>query len=251
MIILGAEPFFLQGGSHGILLIHGFTGNPAEMLLLGKYLHSKNFTVLGVRLAGHATSERDLIRTTKEDWLNSVLDGFSILNNCCDKISVVGVSMGGLLALNLSAMRKINKLVTMAAPIFIDESRGLEMLPPREESRDKFVKRPPRELKNVPPAVNRVYRHMPLISVHELMDLIEETKKNLPKVEAPTLIMHGKGDHTAKPSSAEYIFQNIKSAQKEIKWIENMGHLLPLKDGRELVFENTSNFLQGSEEAIN
>ena len=32
MIINGGEPFFMKGGPHGILLIHGFTGVPAEML---------------------------------------------------------------------------------------------------------------------------------------------------------------------------------------------------------------------------
>ena len=37
MIIHGGESFFMQGGSHGVLLIHGFTGVPGEMLLLAKH----------------------------------------------------------------------------------------------------------------------------------------------------------------------------------------------------------------------
>ena len=243
MIISGAESFFLKGNSHGVLLIHGFTGNPAEMLLLGQHLHSKNFTVLGIRLAGHGTSEDDLIRMTREDWINSALDGFSILNGCCDKISVIGASMGGLIALNLSILRKLNQLVTLAAPIFIDESLRLELLPSREKSYGQYVKQPPRELKDVPPAVNRVYRLMPLISVHELIDLITNTKKILSKVTVPTLILHGKEDHTAKVESANYIYENIASSQKQIRLIDNMGHLLPLREGREKVFELAADFL--------
>ena len=38
MILRGGEPFLLPGGDHGVLLVHGFTGAQAEMLLLGQYL---------------------------------------------------------------------------------------------------------------------------------------------------------------------------------------------------------------------
>ncbi|MBR1730150.1 MAG: alpha/beta fold hydrolase [Selenomonadaceae bacterium] len=246
MIIHGAESFFLPGDkSHGVLLIHGFTGNPAEMLLLGKYLQSKNFSVLGVRLAGHGTNERDLIRTTKDDWLNSVVDGFSILKGCCDKVSIVGHSMGAILTLNVAEnIDEIFKLVTLSAPIFIDESLGLSELPTREKSIGRFARKFRRKLKNVPIAVNKTYRSMPLISIHELIDLIDETKKNLSTITAPILILHGKEDHTAKVESAKFIFDNVSSSIKDMKLIDGAGHLLPLIDGREKVFEMTADFLK-------
>lgn len=245
MIISGAEPFFMQGGKHGVLLIHGFTGNPAELLLLGKYLHSKNFTVLGVRLAGHGTNEQDLSRMTKEDWLNSVLDSYYVLRGCCDKISVVGHSMGGLLSLRLATINSIqlNRLVTLSAPIFINKELGLRLLPPREETINKYVRKRPRNLKNVPPAANRTYRLMPLISIHELVDLIDESKQVLKKVKIPLLILHGKEDHTANVESAKFIYENVSSAQKQIELINDIGHLLPLREGRENIFKSVSRFL--------
>ena len=246
MIIPGAETFFLQGGSHGVLLIHGFTGSPAELLLLGQYLKARNFTVLGIRLAGHGTNEEDLSRMSKEDWIDSAIDGYSILKGCCDKISIVGHSMGAILALKLSLMKNLNvfRVVTLAAPIYIDDSLGLKFLPTREESKNQCVRKRPRRLKNVPSAVNNTYRFMPLISVHELLDLIENVKQNLSNVRVPILILHGKKDHTADISSSEYIFKNVGSEHKEIKLIDNMGHLLPLKEGRDLIFELTANFLE-------
>ena len=246
MIIPGAESFFLQGGRHGVLLIHGFTGNPAELLLLGKYLQSQDFTVLGVRLAGHGTNEKDLAHMTKEDWIDSAFDGYSILSGCCDKISVIGHSMGALLSLKLASMANVNidSLVTMAAPIFIDESLNLDMSPPREECVGRFSRKVRRNLKNVPPAVNRTYRFMPLISIHELKDLIEVTKNLIPSIKSPILIIHGKEDRTAKLESAKYIYDRILSEQKQIKFIDNIGHLLPLREGREKVFELTAEFLK-------
>ena len=246
MIISGAESFLLPGGNNGVLLIHGFTGNPAEMLLIGQYLNSKNFTVHAVRLAGHGTNEKDLSRMKKDDWINSVIDGYSILNGCCDKIFVVGHSMGGLLALNLAAIPsiKITKIVTLAAPIFIDESRNLQFLPPRENSINKYVRKAKRHLINIPAAANLTYRLMPLISIHELIDLIENTKKNLKNIRAPIMILQGVDDHTSKLESAEYIFKNVSSDSKELKFIEGAGHLLPLIEPYRMeVFNLTANFL--------
>jgi len=246
MIIKGAESFFLPGGSHGVLLIHGFTGNPAELLLLGKYLQSKNFTVLCMRLAGHGTSEADLIRTTRDDWFNSVLDGFSILSGCCSKISIIGHSMGGILALKAALLlnEKIFRLITLAAPIFINEELGLKFLPEREKCFDLSVHKARRKLKNIPAAANRVYRKMPFISIHELVDLIEDVKANLSKIDRPILIIHGREDKTANFGSANYIYENIKSPNKTVMLIEHAGHLLPLVDERESVFEMASDFLQ-------
>ena len=48
----GNEEFFFQGGKQGVVLVHGYTGAPGEMRLLGEYLHQQGLTVLGVRLAG-------------------------------------------------------------------------------------------------------------------------------------------------------------------------------------------------------
>jgi carboxylesterase len=76
MIIPTAEPFFFQGNKIGCLLIHGFTGAPKEMRWLGEYLANQGYTVLGVRLAGHATRPEDMRRMNWEDWAVSVEDGY-------------------------------------------------------------------------------------------------------------------------------------------------------------------------------
>lgn len=244
-MIDGGQPFFLKnGGSSGVLLIHGFTGLPAGMFLLGQFLNNAGFNVLCPRLAGHGTSERDLMRTNKDDWYNSVLDGFYILQGICDNIFVIGHSMGGLLTLKLSLEHQLTKIITLAAPIFIDEGLGLKNLPPREFCSDACVYTERKKLDDVPPAVNNVYEKTPLISVHELVDLINDVKKLLPNVKTPILIMHGEEDNTAQPRSARFIMDNVSSAEKKIITVPNAGHLLPFAENREFVFEQTLNFLR-------
>ncbi|MBR3499026.1 MAG: alpha/beta fold hydrolase [Selenomonadaceae bacterium] len=244
MLIEGGNPFFMGGGSSGVLLVHGFTGLPAELFLLGEFLNRQNFTVLCPRLAGHGTDENDLMRTTKDDWFNSVLDGFHILRGVCEKIFVVGHSMGGLLTLKLAAEKNLSKIVTLAAPIFIDDGLGLKNLPPKEFCGNACIIQPRRKLNDVPQAANEVYKKTPLISVHELVGLIDDAKNFLPKVTAPILIMHGEDDHTAQPRSARFIMDNVGSPDKKIITVPNSGHLLPLDENRDFVFESLLNFLR-------
>ncbi len=243
-MINGGESFFMKGGSSGVLLIHGFTGLPVELFLLGEFLNRKGFTVLCMRLAGHGTDENDLMRTTKDDWFNSVLDGLAILRGACEKIFVVGHSMGGLLTLKLSSERDVSKIVTLAAPIFIDDGLGLRNLPPREFCGNACIVQPRKKLNDVPQAANEVYKKTPLVSVHELLDLIADVKKLLPKVIAPILIMHGEDDHTAQPRSARFIMDNVGSTVKKIITVPNGGHLLPLDENREFVFEEVLDFIR-------
>ena len=243
MICSGAEPFFLPGGPQGVLLVHGFTGSPADLLLLGRFLQARGCTVLGVRLAGHATSEEDLSRQTAEDWLDSVRDGAALLRGCTRTLSVVGHSLGGVLAFLLAMEQPLRRIVSLATPVDIAPERGADQLPPRSLCAGRYAPKRRRRMRDVPPAVNESYARMPLVSVHELFDVIARMKEHLGEVAQPTLIMHSKCDHTAAPESARYLYEHIASREKELVWLERSGHLLPLDVERQTVFEKTADFL--------
>jgi monoglyceride lipase len=244
MLLHGAEPFLLPGGQHGVLLIHGFTGLPAELRLLGEYLNARGFTVLAIRLAGHGTTVEDLSRMGHEDWMDSVRDGYAILSGICERVSIVGHSMGAVFAMLLSIEVEAAHVVSICAPIMIAPEQGIEHLPTREACIDRYVPKARRKLENVPQGANNTYRRMPLVSIHEVMDVIDILCKEIERVSAPILIMHGARDHTADPKSADYLYENIRSARCEKFILSEAGHLLPLDIGiRERVFERTAAFL--------
>ena len=245
MIQKGAEPFFFPGGPHGVLLLHGFTGSPADLLLLGRALARQGFTVLAPRLAGHGTTEEDLSRQTAEDWLDSARDGYALLAGCCKKISIVGHSMGGVLALLLAAECDVHRIVSLATPVFIAPERGADRLPPLKFCRGRFVPKHRRPMKKVPDAVNETYLTMPLVSVHELFSLIQQMTQALAAVRRPTLILHSAQDHTADPRSAAYLAEHIASAKTPVVYLKRSGHLLPLDSERDKVFAMTAKFLSG------
>ncbi len=117
-IIPTAEPFFLPGdpSKPACLLIHGFTGTPKEMRWMGDYLNGQGYTCLGIRLSGHATRPKDMVRSRWTDWTASVEDGYNLLRGVTDRVFLVGLSMGGVLSLLMSTRLDVCGVVAMSTP---------------------------------------------------------------------------------------------------------------------------------------
>ncbi len=115
-IVPGSESFYLAGGSTGCLLLHGFSATPEEMRPLGDFLASKGYSVIGVRLAGHATHPRDLKRTRWTDWLDDVENSLALLSKICSHRVLIGQSMGGMIALTAAAQFEVSAVVALSTP---------------------------------------------------------------------------------------------------------------------------------------
>ncbi len=100
---LDPNSFLLEGGPIGVLLIHGFTGAPTEMRLLGEYLNRNGLTVSAPLLPGHGTTVEEMNRCKWTDWTAAVARALAELQDRCDTVFVGGLSMGSLLTLYLAA----------------------------------------------------------------------------------------------------------------------------------------------------
>lgn len=240
-ILPGAEPFFFRGGERGVLLVHGFTGSPSEMRLLGEYLHRQGYTVLGPRLCGHGTSPAEMAATSWPLWYGAVEDGYHMLKDICQEVAVVGLSMGALLALKLAAEQPVTAAVSLCAPIFLAEKR-LRWLPLYRLLR-RFHPKKRRTLANVDPSYSICYELTPLASLQQLLQLIEQVKRLLPNLTVPLLIMQSRHDHTVQPRSADYIYETAAAAARELIWLKNSGHIITLDVEHELVFAQIERFL--------
>ena len=239
-LMRGAEPFLLPGGDHGVLLVHGFTGAPGEVKLLGEHLQDKGYTVLGPRLCGHGARVEEMSKVSHKEWYGSVEDGYYLLSGLCKSVSVVGLSMGGLLSLKLSAEYPVSKVVSLSTPIFIADRR-LPYLPYYRMIRSYSPKKKRRY--KVAPEYLASYDKTPLKSVSEILVLIKEVKNDLAKISVPLLIIQAKNEHTVRPESARYIYGHVGSEDKEIVWLERSGHMVTLDIEKEFVFDTVANFL--------
>lgn len=235
----GAESFLLKGGQHCVLLIHGFSGSVSEMRWLADFLHQLGYSVFAVRLPGHGTTVEDLSRTTMYDWVEAVESTFLKLKDDYPLISVVGMSMGGLLALNLATNYQFHRLIVLAAPIYIKDWR-LNFL----NIFRLFIKSIPKKLHNYGLENHIRYDQMPIKAIVELKKLITKTKPILPLITVPTLVMQSKVEHTLKPKSANYIYNYLGSTKKKLVWLNHSGHMLVLGAEKNLVFSHINEFLE-------
>ena len=104
-VMPGAEPFFHAGGSTGVLLCHGFTSTPQSMRPWADYLVNAGLTVSLPRLPGHGTTWQELGRTRWEDWYGEVDRAYEELRGQASEVFVMGLSIGGCLALRLAELR--------------------------------------------------------------------------------------------------------------------------------------------------
>lgn len=240
-ILKGAEPFFFPGGDHGVLLSHGFTGSPSEMRLLGEYLSKLGYSVYGPRLPGHGTHYQDMEKTNWRQWYGAVEDGFHILQGICQEVSVVGLSMGGILSLLLASEYPVKRVASLSAPIYIADQRIKWLNWYR-----LFYRYAPKGKRKMPVSPEHYvgYNRTPLRSLDSLLELIQHVKSRLPMIRTPLLIAQSKAEHTVRPESADYIFRHVGSVDKELFWLEQSGHIVTLDTEKELVFKKVAEFLE-------
>ena len=253
MLIPTAEPFFFPGGATGCLLVHGFTGTPKEMRWLGEYLAERGHSVLGVRLAGHATRIEDLQRTHWEDWLASVEDGYRYLSGVAGQIYVIGLSLGGVLSLTFAAGGltpgcPVAGVVAMATPARLPVAHHVA---PALGVIGRIKKTHPKLPSDwVDTEAEKLHACYPVDSVkggHELSLVLYEMVTSLPQVTVPALLVYSRDDHVVRPKDghADLIYARLGSPRKQLAWIENSGHVLTRDAQRQAVFRLVGEFVEG------
>jgi len=242
-IIQGAEPFLLPGGKTGCVLVHGFTGTPKEMRLMGDFLAQNRITSLGIRLAGHATQESDMRRTRWEDWLASVDDGFNILRKSCDRIFLAGLSMGAALSLTASTYLKTNGVIAISAPFEIKKDWRIGIAKPLSIIYPK-VKKDRSDTEDQEKAREHIdYPSYPTRSIAELNELLTFMRSQLQNISVPVLMINSKKDQSVPFSHQEQIIFGLGSSQIESLMLEESGHVITEDVERKIVFDKALNFI--------
>jgi carboxylesterase len=250
-----AAPFFEKHGPVGVLMIHGYSGSPAELRPMGIALARAGYSVHGPLLAGHGERPDALHGIVWQAWATSAEAGLRRLQARCATVFVCGFSMGALLALRIAARQEVAGVIALAPalrfygglqmrltgivkhvmPWFYPLEKAdfanpmvragvLERMPDADLDDQDFVARLRREVR------------IPLSSIHELVQLRDAVERDLSRVTAPVLLMQGRNDTTVEPRSVDEVAQRICSRDQRTIWFEHSGHMLPNDVEREAVW---------------
>jgi carboxylesterase len=258
-IMAGAKPFFYPGNDTGCLVVHGLTGTPSEVRWLGQHLHAQGYTVHGPRLAGHATTFDDLSRVTWREWYFSALSGYELLRAQCQRVFVLGLSMGGVLSLTLAAREPVAGLVAMSTPNRLDDwrvrllmpllSRVISALPkagdPLPIEEDPFQQEVIAEQRRrgEDPIGHPSYHDWSVCGLVELNRLLAVMRAGLPNVTAPALLIHARNDNVVPFDNLQLNFDALGSAYKQCLIIDESDHVLTEDEERDRVFQAAADFI--------
>jgi carboxylesterase len=247
-IIPTAEPFFFPGNKIGCLLIHGFTGAPKEMRWMGEYLAKRGFSALGLRLTGHATRPKDMLRSRYTDWMASVEDGYHLLRGATEQVFLIGLSMGGVLALLMSTHLEVSGVVAMSTPYELPNDPRLKFI----KQIAWFTRYMPKS--DEPPGTGWFdheawkdhvsYPKNPVRSIAELVSLLKEMRAALPGVQVPVLLIHSRDDASVSPENMPQIYYALGTTDKQMLWVEGSGHVIPREPPRQRVFGAAADFIE-------
>jgi carboxylesterase len=243
-ILPGAEPFFSEGDSTGVLLLHGFTGSPYEMRTLAQQFIDKGNTVSVPLLCGHGTKAEDMLDCRWYDWFTNAKNALFRLRKKCSTVYVAGLSMGASLALHLAAHYQVEGVIALAPGLVLLDKRIalIKYVLPFMTFKKKRGPRADINSEEKNKTVN--YGVIPLNAVLELTKFFTHLEMDLPEIYAPVFLAHSKNDHVVSFESSEIIYNKISSKNKQFLRLSESYHVLTLDKEKEILFREISKFVE-------
>jgi carboxylesterase len=182
-----------------VLVLHGLTSSLGSIMPVVERLAPHGIPCATPWLRGHGTRPEDLAGVTWRDWYDDASAALDTLLAECEAATVVGLSMGGLVALHL-AVERPDRLcgVVAVAPAL----RQAHPLAPLAEG----------------------YSRLPTTTFLSLVAYGRWLLPRLGRIHVPVLLLHSHADRVIRPDSATRIYERLTGAPKELRWFHRSGH---------------------------
>ncbi|MGH9302171.1 MAG: alpha/beta hydrolase [Acidimicrobiales bacterium] len=242
MIIKGAEPYSADAGPLGVLVLHGFTGNPGSMRGLAKALAGAGYGVELPLLPGHGTEVADMIDLGWGDWLGAAEQALAHLASRCARVAVAGLSMGGSLACALAIRHPEIACLVLVNPL---------VQVPHEEFR-RVVRETLASGTQVfpgigsdiafPGVVESAYPETPLRALLSLFEGVESFSADLGSIACPILLFSSRQDHVVPSESGDLLVQSAGTSVERV-WLDRSFHVATLDFDRQVIEDGALDFV--------
>jgi carboxylesterase len=242
-IVPGAEAIDLCPAEPvgGMLLLHGFGDTPQTFAPLAKRLYERGFAVYAPLLPGHGRTLRDFRASNEAQWVAEARRALHELRSRDERVGVVGLSMGGALAVLLAAQPSDVRALVLLAP-YLEPPPSVRLL-----ARISYVAGwlvpyirggDPRSIYDpVAHAAALSYRAVTPRAIAELVRLADRARSRLAGVQLPTLYVQSTEDYRIPAPAAERSFDALGASEKRFEWLTDCGHVITVDYCREKVEE--------------
>ena len=246
-VIRGAEPFDLGKGKHAVLFVHGWTSSPRELRFLAEKVAAAGFRCRGILLKGHGLNLKALEKVEFSEHLQECEDAFSELAMAHERVSICGLSLGGLLALNLARRRRVANLVLLA-PFLRPRGHSFgiphEWLVGRVPLPDVIPKEAPGPIFDEKELETHIaYHAMPSAGLNSIMEAARRMRDQLDQIDCPTLVLHSVHDRTSDFAGSLDLMRTLASEDKTLVALNRSNHVITLDYDRERVETSARDWL--------
>ena len=232
-VLPDAEPFSSDGGPHGALVLHGFTGNPSSMRGLAEAFAADGWAVELPRLPGHGTTVEDMLTTSWDDWSGEVEATYQRLAARVDRVVVAGLSMGGTLSAWIAAEHSEIAgivLVNAAAEASPDMRNVLQSMVDAGEQLMDGVGNDVAD----PDVTESAYARVPVAPLVSMLDALGELQDRLAAITCPALIMTSPQDHVVAPTASDHLASTLGGPVERLT-LERSYHVATIDHDKELI----------------
>ncbi|VDA99687.1 hypothetical protein S1OALGB6SA_758 [Olavius algarvensis spirochete endosymbiont] len=237
--------------SKAVLALHGYTGAPGELRFIAEHLGVAGFAVAVPRLPGAGTDLSDLSTTSRHDWMRRSYDAWLDLRSRYERVSILGYSMGGLLALKLAMHVTPEKLVLLAPALKIKQKTwGLmsilslfsSILPEIRTGWEPNPELSPQVLE----LGRRYWVRRDFRSGAQLYKLRSEIRRNLKKIQTPVMAVVSEGDKSVPITVLKLLKKKLPAGLDSSLTVSNCGHDLPQGADKSLIADAVLNWLKSA-----
>jgi carboxylesterase len=247
-LVVGGEGFVLERiGAPAILLLHGAGDTPQTLRYLGDALHAKGFHVAAPLLPGHGRSLSAFMRITAGQLTSAARSSYENLTVQHSWVGIIGLSMGGALAVQLAADAPDLPALGLVAPYLvmpakIDRAARLSwfwgVFVPAVPSADGISVRDPVERER-----SLAYGVFTAAGLRALQQTVRRAARASPRVRAPTLVIQSREDNRIQMGAAEDAFARLGASEKRLEWITGAAHVITVDYGRDVVIGSLADWM--------
>ena len=214
---------------HALLLLHGFSSSPAVYRELLPGL-SHYDAIVCPALPGNGQNLSEFSASKASDWITPARETCDTLLKQYQHVDVMGFSLGGLLACDLSQHFSLNHLYLLAPALSLQLNIPWALAAARVLHSLGF-----QSLRNraghllSPHHCELAYRQLPLATIIQLLTLIKNFVFTPPT--CPTDLFLGYGDDVIDGHHVEKLFTNLPNCT--IHWLAQSAHILPLDNDKD------------------
>lgn len=210
-------PFVLgEEGAPKVIVVHGFTGTPWDVLPMGEALAKSGFRAIGIRLPGHGKNPEDTRPFGAKDWHAAVEDAL-LAEAEREPLFLAGHSMGALLCVCAAARypAKVRALAALAPamqfvdPFFhlVEVTRAFSLV----EAARPWISKKSTDIGDDAVRVEApILPRYPAAWLRDLISVRDEAAQRMGEVRCPTLLLAAENDHVVSMTGVRRLAEGLR-----------------------------------------